>query len=120
MTEKKKILIAESTPGTAENYRQLLSANYDVEVVHSGQEAARRLEKGIEGLDLIVLESIMDPGPRGSEIARYIRKAHPSFPVVVTTASPEQYPTLAEVNIPVYGKDPMNGLMDYIRRTLRY
>lgn len=120
MADKKKILIADSTQGIAENYRHLLSADYDVEVVHSGKEAARRLERGVDGLDLIVLESIMDPGPRGSEIARYIRKTNPSFPVVVTTASPEQYPTLVKVNIPVYGKDPMNGLMDYIRRTLGY
>lgn len=115
MADKKKILIAEGTEKVY-HYKNLLP-NYDIEVVRNGEMLYHRLKKGIEGLDMLILEGAMQWEKRGSEIARQYRTEYPSLPIVVTTASPEQYPTMAKVNIPVY-ESVEAGLIEYIKRTL--
>ncbi len=114
MADKKKILVAEST-GVGSRY-QLLLPNYDVELIQSGEMLGYRIQRGVEGLDMLVLDSNMSGGPNGGRIARDYKTKHPDLPVVVTTASPEKYLSLAEV-VPVY-RPAEDRLIEYIRKTL--
>ncbi len=114
MADKKKILIAESTLQGLDYKKRL--PDYDIELIQSGEMLGYRLQRGVDGLDMLVLDSNMSNGPRGSQIAREYRITHPNLPVVVTTISPEKYEPLGKI-VPVY-RPLEDRLIDYIKRTL--
>ncbi len=115
MADKKKILVAESTPLCL--HYQIRLPEYVVELVKPGKELLQRLSRGLEGLDMLVLEANMGDGISGSEIAKRYQNQQPNFPVVVTSESPEKYESLKKANIPTY-KPADAMLIDYIRKTL--
>ncbi len=116
MADKKKILIAESTQ-VVEIYRYILP-NYDVEIVRDGEALFTRLRRGVEGIDMLVLEGGMQSEKRGYEIATEYKRKKTTLPVVVTSDTPEQYKSLAQANIPVYRITDTKTLADYMRKTL--
>ncbi|MBI2102491.1 response regulator [Candidatus Woesearchaeota archaeon] len=114
----KRILIAEDKELNQRLYQSLYSPLAEVEIVSSGQEALERIERGVDKLDLIVLDGSMPPGPTGDVIARRCKELYPTLRVVLNTSNPNDYKHLGESGIPVFDKTPYTLLLEYVRRIL--
>ena len=114
----KRILIAEDKEFNQRLYRRLYSPLAEVEIVSSGQEALDRIEQSVDGLDLIILDGLMPPGPTGDVIARRCKELYPALRVILNTSNPDDYKHLGEWGIPVFDKTPYTTLLEYVRRIL--
>jgi signal transduction histidine kinase/ActR/RegA family two-component response regulator len=77
-----KVLIVDDD----EDVRQVAAAmvaeaGYEVETAESGTAALARLDGGRDGYGLIITDVVM-PGLSGVELARRVRKRHPTLPVI--------------------------------------
>jgi len=82
----KQILIVDDKPvlatGLAEVLRQS-NQQYQVSVVHSGEEALERLHRSPQ--DLLITDLCMS-GINGMELIRWVRDFYPHMPTILTTA----------------------------------
>jgi len=116
-TKRKTILVADDFPGSLENFEMLLGKDYNLKTANCGRNALRVINEG--GLDFIILDNNMPPGPEGNEIARAIRKNYPSVPVVLFTSDYAEYQHLEREGIKVMGtEDDFFELPDYIGQQL--
>lgn len=114
--DKKTVLLADDQPFIMERVAKRLSENYIIETVTSGDEALKRIEGG--GLDLIILDNSMPPGPKGSYIAKQVRKNYPDIPVVLQSGDYETFGYLEEHGIKVMNKFDRDGIVAYVKQTL--
>jgi len=86
MMTSKQILIVDDEPalamGLAEALRQS-NQQYQVSVVHSGEEALERLHRSPQ--DLLITDLCMS-GINGMELIRWVRDSYPHMPTILTTA----------------------------------
>ena len=83
-----KVLVVDDHPLIREALRQVLRAlNKDIDLLEAGSapEALAAADRN-EGIDFILLDLAL-PGADGFEVLRELRERHPSFPVVVLSAS---------------------------------
>jgi DNA-binding NarL/FixJ family response regulator len=83
-----KVLVVDDHPLICEALRQVLKAlDRDIEVLEAGGgRDALSAARGSDRLDLILLDLAL-PDADGFEVLRELRERHPSFPVVVLSAS---------------------------------
>ena len=74
--DRKTVLLADDQLDIMEDVIKGLRGIYNVETVRCGDDALERINKG--GLDLIILDGSMPPGPKGDYIARQVRAQHTS------------------------------------------
>src|SRR4029077_14773153 len=81
-----RILIVEDETHLAQGLRFNLEAeHHSVEVLDNGEEAVKRLLKGREKFDALVLD-VMLPGKDGFSVAREVRDAKHYIPLLMLTA----------------------------------
>lgn len=83
-----KVLVVDDHPLICEALRQVLKAlDKDIELLEagSGQDALAEADKN-DSIDLVLLDLAL-PDADGFEVLRELRERHPSFPVVVLSAS---------------------------------
>ncbi|HUE39677.1 MAG TPA: response regulator, partial [Candidatus Binatia bacterium] len=81
---RKRVLAVDDELGVRESIRILLSADYDVASVASGDAALEAIQR--ERPHLVLLDIIM-PGMDGMELLERIRATDPGLPVVILTAT---------------------------------
>jgi len=83
-----KVLVVDDHPLICEALRQVLRAlDKDIELLEAGEaRAALAAADANDRLDLILLDLAL-PGADGFEVLRELRERHPSFPVVVLSAT---------------------------------
>lgn len=67
------IIIGEDDPSMADFITYLLEKNfpeYEYELYESGKDVEERFKKGFEGAKLAILDEVMDPGLRGTELIK--------------------------------------------------
>src|SRR5712691_5331840 len=79
---RKRVLVVDDEPGVRESVRILLSSDYDVATVASGDAALDAILR--ERPHLVLLDIIM-PGMDGMELLERIRATDPGLPVVILT-----------------------------------
>jgi two-component system, NtrC family, response regulator AtoC len=80
---KMRILVTDDDPVNTQFFADALAEDgYDVEQIHSGEEAVNRLEHA--AYDLLVTD-VRLPGISGLEVTRAVHHAHPDLPIVVMT-----------------------------------
>ena len=79
-----KILVVDDMPEQREIASLMLrKLGYNVRVADSGEDAIRRLEK--DGVDILILDMIMDPGIDGCETYRRIVASHPGQKAIIAS-----------------------------------
>ena len=82
-----RVLVVDDHPLICEALRQVLKAlDKDIEILEASNGARALSEAGKSSLDLILLDLAL-PDADGFEVLRELRERHPSFPVVVLSAS---------------------------------
>jgi CheY-like chemotaxis protein len=85
---RKKVLIADDERRWREYARNLLAADYDVEMVTDCETTVARVEQG--GVDLLVLDHLMpgeEPFGTGYDVCVHLRKQHPDLPIILFTGA---------------------------------
>lgn len=82
MSERKPVILCVDDQELPLTLRKLVleKQGYEVIAAHSAQTAMKLLES--RGADLVLTDQLM-PGGNGSELARWVREAHPGVPVVL-------------------------------------
>ncbi|MFC1685532.1 response regulator [Nanoarchaeota archaeon] len=91
MEEKKKIVIADDNAACRRVLVRLLEKEYEVEQHISGETVYNRVTgedgKGsLSGIDALILDNNMPPGPTGVEIACEAREKYPNLPIVIQSS----------------------------------
>jgi two-component system NtrC family response regulator len=110
-----RILIVEDDPVTQEILSRALSPDYEVDVVSSGEEALKLIERRLPS---IVLLDIILPGIDGMETLARIKKSHPDLTVIVITSVGEVKTAVDAMKMGAY--DYMNKPihLDHLKTTL--
>ena len=114
--DRKTVLLADDQLDIMEDVIDGLKGTYDVETVRCGNDAIERIHRG--GLDLIILDNSMPPGPEGNYIARQVRNEYPNVPVVLQSGDYEKFGHLEETGIKVMSKFDWDGIVAYAKQTL--
>jgi CheY-like chemotaxis protein len=113
----KKLLIADDQPECLSYVIDALKGLYDVEVVESGDDALERI--GQDGLDFIILDNDMSPGPKGKEIAKVVRSSYPNLPILLQSSESGKYrEEMNQIGVEVRHKCDTYGIVDYVTTTL--
>jgi DNA-binding NtrC family response regulator len=118
------ILIADDDNAIAEMLKEYLlqkrpSNTYNVEITNSGDSTVARISTG--GLDFLILDGRMPPGPKGSDIAIMVRQSGNNVPIALFTGNPNDYTDLKEkVSLcEVFAKPAeYEKLLEYVDRIL--
>ena len=101
---RKRVLAVDDELGVRESIRILLSADYDVASVASGDAALEAIQR--ERPHLVLLDIIM-PGMDGMELLERIRATDPGLPVVILTATKTVKTAVAAMKL---------GAFDYLQK----
>jgi DNA-binding NtrC family response regulator len=101
---RKRVLAVDDELGVRESIRILLSADYDVATVASGDAALEAIQR--ERPHLVLLDIIM-PGMDGMELLERIRATDPGLPVVILTATKTVRTAVAAMKL---------GAFDYLQK----
>ena len=85
------ILVVDDEPDVAELFkrkfrRELRNGEYVMHFACSGEDAVKKLERGVEPKVMLVLSDINMPGMSGIELLKDTRKRWPDLPVAMITA----------------------------------
>ena len=100
---RKRVLAVDDELGVRESIRILLSTDYDVATVASGDAALEAIQR--ERPHLVLLDIIM-PGMDGMELLERIRATDPGLPVVILTATKTVRTAVAAMKL---------GAFDYLK-----
>lgn len=115
-----KVLVVDDHPLIREALRQVLRAlNKDIELLEagSGPEALAAADRN-EGIDIILLDLAL-PGADGFEVLRELRERHPSFPVVVLSASDQSEIVMRALDAGAMGFIPKTSSNELLLGALR-
>jgi DNA-binding NtrC family response regulator len=73
MVDKKTIIIADDRDDIIDFFKEFFRngyGNYNLEFYRNGKEVDQRFLKGFEGVKLVILDNVMDPGLRGLELIK--------------------------------------------------
>jgi len=101
---RKRVLAVDDELGVRESIRILLSGDYDVATVASGDAALDAIQR--ERPHLVLLDVIM-PGMDGMELLERIRASDPGLPVVILTATKTVKTAVAAMKL---------GAFDYLQK----
>ena len=101
---RKRVLVVDDEPGVRESVRILLSADYDVSTVSSGDTALDAIQR--ERPHLVLLDIVM-PGMDGMELLERVRMTEPGLPVVMLTATKTVKTAVAAMKL---------GAFDYLQK----
>jgi DNA-binding NtrC family response regulator len=101
---RKRVLAVDDELGVRESIRILLSGDYDVSTVASGDAALDAIQR--ERPHVVLLDIIM-PGMDGMELLERIRASDPSLPVVILTATKTVKTAVAAMKL---------GAFDYLQK----
>jgi DNA-binding NtrC family response regulator len=101
---RKRVLAVDDELGVRESIRILLSTDYDVATVASGDAALEAIQR--ERPHLVLLDIIM-PGMDGMELLERIRATDPGLPVVILTATKTVRTAVAAMKL---------GAFDYLQK----
>jgi two-component system response regulator AtoC len=101
---RKRVLAVDDELGVRESIRILLSADYEVASVASGDAALEAIQR--ERPHLVLLDIIM-PGMDGMELLERIRATDPGLPVVILTATKTVKTAVAAMKL---------GAFDYLQK----
>ncbi len=101
---RKRVLAVDDELGVRESIRILLSGDYDVATVASGDAALEAIQR--ERPHLVLLDIIM-PGMDGMELLERIRATDPGLPVVILTATKTVRTAVAAMKL---------GAFDYLQK----
>ena len=104
LDSRKRVLAVDDELGVRESIRILLSADYDVASVASGDAALDAIQR--ERPHLVLLDIIM-PGMDGMELLERIRATDPGLPVVILTATKTVKTAVAAMKL---------GAFDYLQK----
>jgi len=115
-----KVLVVDDHPLICEALRQVLRAlDKDIELVEAGEaQAALAVANANDRLDLILLDLAL-PGADGFEVLRELRERHPSFPVVVLSASEQAESVMRALDAGAMGFIPKTASNDVLLGALR-
>jgi DNA-binding response OmpR family regulator len=103
---KAKILLADDDASVREMLGRVLeSEHYDVVYAKTGREAAAKFIADLP--DLVLLDLNM-PDRDGWDAFDLMNRTHPSVPVIVITAQPQQYEHAAQLGIDALMEKPLN------------
>ena len=85
------ILVVDDEPDVAELFkrkfrRELRNGEYVMHFACSGEDAVKKLERGVEPKVMLVLSDINMPGMSGIELLQDTRKRWPGLPIAMITA----------------------------------
>jgi putative nucleotidyltransferase with HDIG domain len=83
MSDKARVLIVDDELGPRESFRMILGGKYDLDILESGLEAVRRIER--QEPDIVLLDIKM-PEIDGIEVLSRIKANHPHVEVAMITA----------------------------------
>lgn len=115
---KKHILIVDDHIKIAEMIADRLEPHYTVEIIDCGYRAQKRIEEG--GLDLIILDCFMPPGPDGADIAKELAEQNSKIHVLLHTYYPEGLSYLESSHLKLINKLDTDNVVQYIKRILPY
>ncbi len=101
---RKRVLAVDDELGVRESVRILLSGDYDVSTVASGDAALDAIQR--ERPHLVLLDIIM-PGMDGMELLERVRASDPGLPVVILTATKTVKTAVAAMKL---------GAFDYLQK----
>ncbi len=101
---RKRVLAVDDELGVRESIRILLSGDYDVITVASGDAALDAIQR--ERPHLVLLDIIM-PGMDGMELLERVRASDPGLPVVILTATKTVKTAVAAMKL---------GAFDYLQK----
>jgi two-component system, NtrC family, response regulator AtoC len=101
---RKRVLVVDDELGVRESIRILLSSDYDVASVASGDAALEAIQR--ERPQLLLLDIIM-PGMDGMELLERVRVSDPGLPVVILTATKTVKTAVAAMKL---------GAFDYLQK----
>lgn len=113
---KKTVLVADDQLLFMRDVIAQLKEVYTVETVTCGDEAIERIHKG--GLDLLILDNSMPPGPEGNCIARHVRKQYSNIPIVLQSGEYKKYLNLESIGVKVMNKHDEVGIAAYVKQIL--
>ncbi len=102
--QRKRVLVVDDEPGVRESVRILLSADYDITTVPSGDAALEAIQR--ERPHLVLVDVIM-PGMDGMELLERVRATDPGLPVVILTATKTVKTAVAAMKL---------GAFDYLQK----
>jgi DNA-binding response OmpR family regulator len=103
---KAKILLADDDAGVREMLGRVLQAeHYEVVPARTGREAAARF---IADLPDLVLLDLNLPDRDGWDAFSLMNQTHPSVPVIIITARPQQYQHAAELGVDALMEKPLH------------
>jgi DNA-binding response OmpR family regulator len=103
---KSKILLADDDASVREMLGRVLeSEHYDVVYAKTGRETAAKFIADLP--DLVLLDLNM-PDRDGWDAFDLINRTHPSVPVIVITAKPQQHQHAAQLGIDALMEKPLN------------
>jgi len=113
-----KILIADDKEDMLSRLSEFLRRpDYELIKAHSGDEASARILQG--GLDCIILDDHMPPGPAGSRIADETQKKDPNIPIILWSTGASDYALLfKDTNVIPFDKGDFVELKKYVNRVL--
>ena len=115
-----KVLVVDDHPLILEALRQVLRAlAKDIELLEAGSapEALAAADRS-DGLDLILLDLAL-PGRDGFDVLRELRERHPSFPVVVLSASDQSEVVMRALDAGAMGFIPKTSSNELLLGALR-
>src|SRR3972149_4329361 len=101
---RKRVLVVDDEPGVRESIRILLSSDYDVATVPSGDAALDAIQR--EPPQLVLLDIVM-PGIDGMELLERVRVSDPGLPIVILTATKTVKTAVAAMKL---------GAFDYLQK----
>ena len=110
--QRKRVLVVDDEQGVRESVRILLATDYDVEIVHSGDQALESIQR--ERPHLVLLDIIM-PGMDGMEVLERIKILDPNLPVVMLTATKTVKTAVAAMKLGAFDYLPKPFDVDELR-----
>ena len=93
---KRRVLFIEDEPALRRSYERFFSRSYEVALAGTGAEGLERL--AAFSPDVLVLDLRL-PDTDGIALLQTIRRAHPTLPVVVTTAYVSMEPLISVLKL---------------------
>ena len=100
--DRKTVLFADDQLDIVEDVINRLKGSYNVQTAICGNDAVERINRG--GLDLIILDGSMPPGPGGASIAKQVREQYPNMPVILQSGEHKKYQDLERIGVKVMSK----------------
>jgi DNA-binding NarL/FixJ family response regulator len=118
--DRLKVLVVDDHPLIREALRQVLRAlDKDIDLLEAASAAAALAVVGKnEGIDVILLDLAL-PGADGFDVLRELRERHPSFPVVVLSASEQPETVLSALDAGAMGFIPKTSSSEVLLGALR-